>query len=112
MNGRAFGGGSRCAGTGGAVTTPFGGTPRAVARQADGKLIVAGSSSPIFEDDDDFALVRYEADGTLDATFGMAGKVLTDIGVGDRLHAVLVQPDGQAVMLSPGRIVPEAICPA
>ena len=69
-----------------------------MARQADGKLIVAGSSNTTLNDfDDDFALVRYEADGTVDTTFGVDGMVLTDIGNADRLHALLVQPDGRIV---------------
>ena len=51
----------------------------AVAVQPDGKIVVAGSAvrGGI---DSDFALVRYNADGTLDDGFGTHGKVTTDLG--------------------------------
>jgi uncharacterized delta-60 repeat protein len=58
-------------GTGGIVTTDFGGFDdqgQSVAIQTDGKLVVAG-----FSDNGDtryFALVRYTIDGALDITFG------------------------------------------
>jgi uncharacterized delta-60 repeat protein len=85
-------------GTGGTVVTDFGyATVWAVARQPDGKLVVGGASNPypVNFTLDDFALVRYEADGTLDPTFGVGGKVLTDLGGSERIHALLVQPDGR-----------------
>ena len=44
--------------------------------QADGKIVVAGTAS----DYDDFALARYNADGSLDTTFSGDGKLTTDFG--------------------------------
>lgn len=71
---------------------------QAVAVQADGKIIVAGSSDS-GATDLDFALVRYNADGTLDTTFGNGGKVVTDIGGStDRIEAVVIQTDGKIVV--------------
>lgn len=52
----------------------MGGAPYAVAVQDDGKVILAGTTGPV---DGAFALVRFEADGTLDASFGGDGKVIT-----------------------------------
>ncbi|MBK8147912.1 MAG: carboxypeptidase regulatory-like domain-containing protein [Acidobacteria bacterium] len=65
----------------GTLTTDFGSGndyARALALQTDGKIIVAGSSAngAFF----DFALVRYNADGSLDRSFGTDGKVRTQVG--------------------------------
>ncbi|RNL73939.1 hypothetical protein EBF04_29975 [Streptomyces sp. I6] len=87
-------------GTGGLVTTDFGGsTDQAfgVVLQADGKIVAAGSSTT--GGTDDFALARYDTNGTLDATFGTGGLVTTDFGPGsfDQAFGVAVQADGKIV---------------
>jgi len=76
-----------------------------VARQTDGKLIVAGSSGLTFSARD-FALVRFCANGSLDngancgsLAFGIGGRVTTDIaGDTDGATAVAVQGDGKIVV--------------
>jgi hypothetical protein len=46
----------------------------------------------------DFALARYNSDGSLDYGFGSGGKVITDFfGALDRANAVVIQPDGKIV---------------
>ncbi|MGA0611230.1 hypothetical protein [Caldimonas sp. KR1-144] len=71
---------------------------QAVALQADGKIVVAGYATGATTDLD-FALVRYNADGTLDAGFGTGGKVTTDIGGStDRIGAIAIQADGKIVV--------------
>ncbi len=79
----------------GKVTTDIGGSPDealAVAIQSDGKIVAAGYSTW------DFALVRYNADGSLDTTFGTDGKVTTDFsGSEDRVFSVALQSDGKIV---------------
>ena len=46
----------------------------------------------------DFALARYNSDGSPDATFGIGGKVTTDFLEGlDSAHSVVVQGDGKIV---------------
>ncbi|HET6867754.1 MAG TPA: Calx-beta domain-containing protein [Solirubrobacteraceae bacterium] len=70
---------------------------KAVAVQPDGKFVAAGfaQTSPI---NFDFALVRYNPDGTLDQTFGGDGIVTTDIGDNnDGANGVAIQPDGKIV---------------
>lgn len=66
----------------GIVVTSFGPTygadPRSLAIQGDGKIILAGVSSPPGVGPSDFTLVRYNTNGTLDKTFGTNGVVLTD----------------------------------
>jgi uncharacterized delta-60 repeat protein len=91
-------------GSGGIVTTifPEGSYASAVALQADGKIVAAGT---IFVDfipgepsNTDFALARYNQDGTPDATFGNGGQVTTDfVGMEDDAFSVLIQPDGKIV---------------
>ena len=70
---------------------------RAVAVQPDGKIVVAGGSNA--RESYDFALVRYNADGTLDARFGTGGTVLTELS--GEAYAVAVQPDGRIVAAGP-----------
>jgi uncharacterized delta-60 repeat protein len=91
-------------GTGGIVTTTFpeGSYASAVALQPDGKIIAAGTLFVNFipgeQSDTDFALARYNADGSLDATFGTGGTVMTDFfGEEDDAFSVLIQPDGKIV---------------
>src|SRR5207248_1071158 len=46
----------------------------------------------------DFLVVRYNADGSLDATFGAgAGYVATDLGGNDSIAGLALQPDGSIV---------------
>ncbi len=54
-------------------------SPTAVALQADGKIVVTGSTFDAKVQHDVFATVRYNEDGSLDTTFGKKGKVLTAI---------------------------------
>jgi uncharacterized delta-60 repeat protein len=86
-------------GTSGLVTTDFGGRgdfALASAVQTDGKVVVAGNSSLQGVFAVDFALARYNSDGTLDPTFGSSGTVLTDFGAQlDAAFDVTLQPDGK-----------------
>jgi len=91
-------------GNGGIVTTTFpeGSYAFDVALQPDGKIIAAGTVFVNFiigeSSDTDFALARYNQDGTPDATFGNGGQVSTDfVGFEDDAFSVLVQPDGKIV---------------
>ncbi|MFT7775101.1 hypothetical protein [Roseateles sp.] len=66
----------------GRVTTSFGnGTDKAYALLLlpDGRIVVGGDSHQ-GANGSDFALARYNPDGSLDASFGNGGKVLTAIG--------------------------------
>src|SRR5438445_6450996 len=78
----------------GSVLTNPGGNASAtsVALAPDGKIIVAGSVQPSpFSSASDFALVRYNADGSLDTTFGTNGIITTKLGDFDAAaNAVLI----------------------
>ena len=70
-------------GAGGIVTTvlTYGGDrANSVALQSDGKIVVAGRS--LVGSNDQFSLVRYNTDGSLDTSFGVGGKVTTAISTG------------------------------
>jgi len=90
-------------GTSGKVTTDFAGTndvpsePSAIALQGDGKIVVMGQTlvGGVY----DFALARYNGNGTLDTSFGTSGKVTTDFAGGNDVpFSVAVQPDGNIVV--------------
>ena len=67
-----------------------------MALQPDGKIIVAGSSTN--GNYEDFALVRFNYNGTMDSTFGKNGMVISNISSGDdRIAAVTLQRDGKIV---------------
>jgi uncharacterized delta-60 repeat protein len=62
----------------------------------DGKIVVADDSweSANAGTNVDFVLVRYNADGTLDTTFGSGGVVRTDFNGGnDSIEALVITPD-------------------
>jgi uncharacterized delta-60 repeat protein len=87
-------------GAGGKVTTDFAGNLDAangVALQADGKILAGGYRDT--SSDRDFALVRYNSDGTLDGTFGASGKTTTDFaGLGDFVYSMALQSDGKVIL--------------
>ncbi|MBB5234063.1 NPCBM/NEW2 domain-containing protein [Deinococcus budaensis] len=81
----------------------------ALARQSDGRVVVVGRSG------NNFAAARYNADLSLDATFGSGGKVVTDLGSLDAevAYAVALQPDGQIVLAGTTvQPVPEGTIPS
>jgi uncharacterized delta-60 repeat protein len=86
-------------GSGGFVTTDVAFDDRAAAllRQPDGKLVVVGTATPSF-DDEVFALVRYEDDGSLDAGFGSGGVTTTAIGARAFGRGVVRQSSGKLVV--------------
>ncbi|MBD2502393.1 DUF4347 domain-containing protein [Anabaena azotica] len=90
--------------TNGSLDTSFGNGGRvngtngyAVAIGTDGKILVggkvgSGSSS-------DFALTRYNLDGSLDNSFGNSGRVQAAIGIsGEEIHSMAIAPDGKIVV--------------
>ena len=85
----------------GKVTTDFGddgnAEGRSVAVQTDGKIVVVGYASA--GSTEKFALARYNADGTLDTSFGGTGRVMTAVGItGSIASGVALQKDGKIVV--------------
>jgi uncharacterized delta-60 repeat protein len=86
-------------GSGGRVATDFASDSDvafALAIQADGKVVVAGRA--LTGSGFDFALARYNPDGSLDSTFGSGGRVTTDFANSfDAALALAIQADGKLV---------------
>jgi len=91
-------------GIGGKVATDFGGSDVAFAlvQQPDGKLLAAGDSFFLAIRNTDFVLARYNANGSLDPTFGIGGKVITDFGGADEAGSIVLQADGKVVAVGFG----------
>jgi uncharacterized delta-60 repeat protein len=70
---------------------------RSVLRQPDNRILIAGRANT--GANDDLALVRLNADGTPDASFGGGdGKVTTPVGASnDQINEIALQPDGKIV---------------
>ena len=72
---------------------------RAVAMQADGKIVVAGTTNDS-GGSNDFALARYTVNGSLDYEFGVDGKATTFFNATyDALTGMAVQADGKIVVV-------------
>jgi uncharacterized delta-60 repeat protein len=67
-----------------------------VAIQSNGKIVVGGTAA-MGSTGNDFMVVRYNADGSLDSTFDADGKVTTSFGGGEQANAIVIQPDGKIV---------------
>ena len=71
----------------------------AVAIQPDGKIVVGGAVFNFNSNTGDFALARYNKDGTLDKTFDGDGKQTTDVdGADNSSTGLAIQPDGKILM--------------
>src|SRR6266536_4773993 len=88
-------------GTGGFVLTDFRGSTDnglGIAVDASGRILVVGQAFSV-ADGSGFAMARCNPDGSLDASFGTGGKVITDFFGGvDGAADVLIQPDGKIVL--------------
>ena len=86
-------------GVGGKVITDFGGHDESTAVVAlpDGRVVIAGFTIT-FDGRENVILARYQADGSLDSTFGVGGKVVTDVPGIAKAFALAVQPDGKLVV--------------
>ncbi|MEJ2618253.1 MAG: T9SS type A sorting domain-containing protein [Ignavibacteriaceae bacterium] len=70
-----------------------------VAVQNNGKIVVAGSALKI-DGTFEFALIRYNVDGTFDNTFGTSGIVTTSIGTSNCLAlSSAIQEDGKIIVV-------------
>jgi RHS repeat-associated protein/uncharacterized delta-60 repeat protein len=96
-------------GSGGKTTLGFGGnedTAWSIAVQPDGndfKILVGGQASTTTGNSTtyDFAIARYNSNGTIDGNFGLSsGYTRTDFGVGgDRAYGLKIQPDGKYLLV-------------
>jgi uncharacterized delta-60 repeat protein len=83
--------------------------------QSDGKIVVAGAviskiNIPPASNDVGFGIVRYTANGALDATFGTGGAAIVDFGAATPLagpFAVAIQSNGDIVAGGAAALGPE-----
>jgi uncharacterized delta-60 repeat protein len=92
----------------GALDTTFGGTGIVITNfgqnefgidvhmQADGRIVVVGTSSAASSDS--LILIRYNANGSLDTTFGTNGKLVSNFGASTSGSGIEIQPDGRIVV--------------
>jgi uncharacterized delta-60 repeat protein len=88
----------------GRQTTGFGfgvGSAAAILRQPDGKIIAVGADEG-HGAGSNFALARYNADGSLDPSFSGDGKRRTSFGGSDFANGVAIQADGKIVAAGGG----------
>ncbi len=69
---------------------------QAIALQTDGKIVLAGKA--VIGSGTDIAVVRLNADGSLDVTFSADGKVTLNVNGNDSGNAVAIQSDGAIVV--------------
>jgi uncharacterized delta-60 repeat protein len=82
---------------------------RAVVVQPDGKIVAAGVANADGTGASDFAVVRYNTDGSLDTTFDGDGIVITDFGPDtvddqDTVYSVALQADGKIVVFGTAKV--------
>jgi uncharacterized delta-60 repeat protein len=90
-------------GSGGRVVTAFGvarfDEAWGVAIQPEGKIVVAGlTNAPA---DDEFAVARYDHNGSLDPSFGSGGKIMSG-SIGQEAFDVALEPSGKAIVAGDG----------
>jgi uncharacterized delta-60 repeat protein/uncharacterized repeat protein (TIGR01451 family) len=94
-------------GSGGIVAMDFFGNfdgAFSVVVQPDGDILVAGATdtnpTPLSSNENhDFLLLRFNANGSLDTAFGTGGKVITDFfGKNDVARSLALQPDGRILL--------------
>ena len=74
---------------------PVNGEGRAVAVQADGKIVVAGYTQSA----EDVAVARLNPNGSPDAAFGVGGKATVDFGAATFGNAVALAPKKRIVVV-------------
>lgn len=91
-------------GEGGEIDTGY--AVQALAQQEDGSVVVAQVSEPEYGNlsaqasdpaPTDFRMTRYTSEGELDASFGDAGVVITDINRGEEIWGLSVQSEGKII---------------
>jgi uncharacterized delta-60 repeat protein len=70
----------------------------AVALQPDGKIVAAGAVNDVAGGNVQIGVVRYNADGTPDSTFGTGGLVVTGFQFRDLANAIALQSDGKILV--------------
>ena len=96
-------------GTGGTVTTPIGSGEdlgAAMAIDGQGRIVLAGSTyDPSSGTNVDFAVARYNPDGSLDGTFGTGGKAVIAQSGQQGASDLAIDAQGRVVLVGEGLVV-------
>ena len=76
--------------------------------QPEGKILVAAACHPPSAEPTVFCLFRYQADGSVDNTFGNGGRLLTSVETVDQTIQMVVHSDGSVVLA--GYCVLNSLC--
>ncbi|SEI76937.1 delta-60 repeat domain-containing protein [Azotobacter beijerinckii] len=71
---------------------------RSLSVQPDGRILLAGHSYTSDSGTYDFSVIRLNADGSLDTSFGSDGKATFDLGRDDYVYSMAMQPDGKILV--------------
>ena len=75
----------------------FGNKGNSVAIQSNEKIVIGGNFQTSFTTSD-FALIRYNNNGTLDTSFGIGGQVITPIENRSEGNSLVIQTDGKIIL--------------
>gem|GEM_PF-5118854 len=94
-------------GTGGVVNTDFGlmESTSVVRITNDGKILVGGCSSNTINPN--MLLVRYLENGSIDASFGIDGKVIIDMGSTESVRDIEIAPDNKIIIIGEYEVPPD-----
>jgi len=73
-------------------------SPNAVLVQPDGKIVTAGYYYPGGPNPSNIKMVRFNPDGSRDATFGTDGRVWMNEGINEVIHDVRLLSDGRIIV--------------
>ncbi|MBV9963990.1 MAG: T9SS type A sorting domain-containing protein [Parafilimonas sp.] len=75
-------------------------TGKAIAAQADGKILSAGWEviDPFNNDKNNVVVVRFLNDGKIDSTFGKNGELIVNFGKNPVINDVVIQPDSKIII--------------
>ena len=86
-------------GVGGLVVSEIRCEVQDIAVQSDGKIVLAGNGFSNFSDKNNFMLIRYNANGDLDSSFGASGIASINIdGSPAHLTNIVIQSDGRTIL--------------
>src|SRR5262245_16129260 len=80
-----------------AVPSPQSSTGQSIAIQPDGKILIGGDTVNN-QQPDKFAVMRLNADGSLDTSFGTNGSTVSAIGTDAHANKLILQPDGKILL--------------
>ncbi|WP_407572607.1 hypothetical protein [Deinococcus altitudinis] len=98
----ASGTNTACFGNAGRVNTSANNDRDATRLDAQGRILVAGSTVSNFNGQRTLTLSRYAPSGSLDTTFGTAGTVSQVLVDGGDVHALAIAADGKIVVVGDG----------